>query len=130
MNPIIDEWILKAEGDYTVATREFRARKAPNYDAVCFHAQQCAEKYIKARLQKSGVAFAKTHNLVHLLNLTLGIEPLWEGMRTPLIVLNNYSVAFRYPGNFADKDSARDALNICKQIRHQARLSLGLPANM
>jgi hypothetical protein len=36
------EWVAKAEGDFTTMERESRARKAPNYDAICFHAQQCA----------------------------------------------------------------------------------------
>jgi hypothetical protein len=32
------EWMKKAEGDFLTAGRELRARKSPNYDAVCFHA--------------------------------------------------------------------------------------------
>lgn len=51
MNPLTLEWISKAEGDYSTAKREYRVRKDPNYDAVCFHAQQAAEKYIKGFLQ-------------------------------------------------------------------------------
>jgi HEPN domain-containing protein len=42
------EWIEKAEGDWEVGQRAYRARKKPNYDAACFHAQQCAEKYLTA----------------------------------------------------------------------------------
>ena len=45
MNPLTLEWVEKAEGDWLTAQREYRARKAPNYDAACFHAQQVAEKY-------------------------------------------------------------------------------------
>jgi len=126
MKPLTDEWVRKAEGDYIAAKREYRARKEPNFDAACFHAQQCAEKYLKARLQESELTVKKTHNLVHLLDLVLPVEPLWEGMRTSLVVLNNYAVAFRYPGAFADREAARDALTICKEIRRQALLSLGL----
>jgi len=48
MNPSAQEWINKAEGDWATANRENQVRKNPNYDAVCFHAQQCAEKYLKA----------------------------------------------------------------------------------
>jgi HEPN domain-containing protein len=50
MNPLTTEWIEKAEGDLLTAQREYRARNRPNYDAVCFHAQQTAEKYLKAWL--------------------------------------------------------------------------------
>lgn len=45
MRPATGEWVHKADGDYATAMRELRARRSPNYDAVCFHAQQCAEKY-------------------------------------------------------------------------------------
>ncbi len=50
MNTIIAEWVQKAEGDFSTALREWRARKNRNHDAACFHAQQCIEKYLKAVL--------------------------------------------------------------------------------
>lgn len=53
MQPLTTEWVQKAEGDLTTARRELRARSAPNYDACCFHAQQCAEKYLKALFARS-----------------------------------------------------------------------------
>lgn len=46
MKPMTLEWVAKAEGDFAVMEREARVRKKPNYDAMCFHAQQCAEKYL------------------------------------------------------------------------------------
>ena len=52
MKPTTAEWVAKAVGDFLTAGRELRARKSPNYDAVCFHAQQYAEKYLKAVLQE------------------------------------------------------------------------------
>jgi HEPN domain-containing protein len=58
MKPLTLEWVAKAENDFATALRESRVRKNPNYDAVCFHAQQCAEKYLKARLQEAGIAFS------------------------------------------------------------------------
>jgi len=61
MTPLTSEWTEKAEGDYHSALRELRARKHPNHDAACFHAQQCAEKYLKGRLQEDGTRFKKTH---------------------------------------------------------------------
>jgi HEPN domain-containing protein len=48
MNRLTAEWVQKAEGDFLVAQKMLRARKQPVYDAVCFHSQQCAEKYLKA----------------------------------------------------------------------------------
>jgi HEPN domain-containing protein len=70
MTPLTQEWANKAEGDFATASRELRSRKSPNYDAVCFHAQQCLEKYLKARLQEAGIVFPKTHDLVASLGLT------------------------------------------------------------
>jgi len=107
MMPLTREWVAKAEGDYMTATREFRARKNPNYDACCSHAQQRVEKYLKARLQEAERPFAKTHNLTALLDLIVPLEPLWESLRASLRTLNVYAVEMRYPGESADKPMAR-----------------------
>ena len=48
MNPEISAWVNKAEGDWETMLRESVATEKRNLDAVCFHAQQCAEKYLKA----------------------------------------------------------------------------------
>jgi hypothetical protein len=64
--------------------RELRSRRDPCFDAVCFHAQQCAEKFLKARLTADGITFAKTHSLTALLDQALVVEPLWEVFRTDL----------------------------------------------
>ena len=53
MKPLSFEWIEKAEGDFVTTQRELKARRFPNYDAACFHAQQMAEKYLKAFLQET-----------------------------------------------------------------------------
>ena len=126
MNPLTVEWIDKAEGDLTTTLRELRARKSPNYDAACFHAQQCVEKYLKARLQAAGIVFSKTHNLTVLLDLLLLIEPNFDPFRPKLLALTAFAVAYRYPGASADKDTAREALKFCKEVREAVRLSLGL----
>ncbi len=65
MNDLVNEWVKKAEGDFTSALREYRARKSPNYDAAGFHAQQCIEKYLKAILQQyNNIRFEKIHYLL------------------------------------------------------------------
>jgi HEPN domain-containing protein len=69
MNALTAEWVAKAEGDWTTAGRELRARRLPNYDAACFHAQQTAEKYLKAFLQEQTSDVPRPHNLVELLEL-------------------------------------------------------------
>jgi len=126
LNPLTTEWVAKAEGDLASALREWRARKAPNYDAACFHAQQCAEKYFKALLQENSIAFGKTHNLVALLNLLLSVEPTWSTLEQNLRTLTEYAVDFRYPGAYATKQNAGDAIAICCDVRQRVRVSLGL----
>lgn len=59
MSDISKEWLVKAEGDFQTALREYRARKLPNYDAVCFHAQQCIEKLFKAFLIRRKIAVTR-----------------------------------------------------------------------
>jgi HEPN domain-containing protein len=126
MKPLTREWVEKAEGDFTTATRELRARKSPNYDAVCFHAQQCAEKYLKARLQEAELPFGRTHNLTALLDLLTPIEPTWELLRPHLRTLTVFAVEVRYPGESADKAEARESLALCREVRRRVRSSLGL----
>jgi len=127
MNPVTQEWVDKADEDFHVALREGRARKLRSWNAVCFHAQQSAEKYLKARLQEAGRTFPKTHSLPMLLNLACAVEPLWAALQPEATRLNVYAVAYRYPGANATREEAKQALADCRAVRREARLSLGLP---
>ena len=115
------EWINKAEADFASAGREYRARKRPNYDAACFFAQQCVEKYLKARLVEAGIAFPKTHDLEALLDLVLAVEPHWNFFRSILVDLTAYAVAFRYPGDSATREMARKAVKDASFVLNQMR---------
>jgi HEPN domain-containing protein len=127
MQPLTAEWVAKAEADIATARRELRARKAPNYDAACFHAQQCAEKYLKALLQEAAIAFPRTHDLVVLLNLLPTPDPALTALLADLRLLTAFGVAFRYPGASANQVMARDAVSRCLAARAAARQSLSLP---
>jgi HEPN domain-containing protein len=126
MNPITREWVQKAEGDFATAKRELQVSNEPNYDAVCFHAQQCIEKYLKAKLQESNIQFGKTHDLSMLLDLILPVETTWDSLRADLQALSAFAVAYRYPGDEADKNEAREAVERCERVRELVRASLGL----
>jgi len=54
MKPLTREWVKKAENDFKVASQILRRRKEIITDAACFHLQQCAEKYLKARCWRVG----------------------------------------------------------------------------
>ena len=117
MQPLTTEWIQKAEGDLATARRELRVRTTPNYDASCFHAQQCAEKYLKALLQEMETPFGKTHNLSLLLDLLKNRHPGLELLRPSLAILNVYAVEYRYPGESSDKEVARQAVRLAEDVK-------------
>lgn len=128
MKPITLEWIEKAEEDWIMMLRGFRARKNPSYNATCFHAQQCAEKYLKGRLEEESIPFRKTHDLAELLQQTQPIEPGWQQLRNELDTLNEYAVSHRYPGDSAGKVEAQAAVRACRKVRRMIRAAFGLPA--
>ena len=121
------DWIAKAEEDFAVAVSLARPRKKPLWSPLCFHAQQCAEKYLKARLNEASIQFYKTHDLEQLLNQVLPLEPLWAAFRPDLKRLTDSAILPRYPGNFFTKSEAQVALKTCKAFRKEARLSFSLP---
>ena len=121
----VSAWIEKAEHDLRNA--EFVLTMPANCptDTVCFHAQQCAEKYLKALLTFLGVDFPRTHDLVVLLNLLRGqVEPgLSAGHVQPL---NRYSIEARYPGDWdpIDMQEATEAVAMARRVREAVRSAL------
>ncbi len=116
MNRIVAEWLAKAEADHASALRELRARKNPNYDSACFHAQQCVEKYLKGILQLWCIPFPKTHDLTTLLDACLERRREWEMHRNDLRMLTQFAVVFRYPGESATKAEAREAVRAAERL--------------
>lgn len=127
MTPEILAWINKAERDWRSVLLEYSVEMDANLDAVCFHAQQCAEKYLKARLVLSNIAFRKSHDLLYLHGLVLDIEPAWQFLWQPLRDLTAFAVAIRYPGMDATSQQAALAIEHCKIVRSTVRPSFGLP---
>jgi HEPN domain-containing protein len=117
MKEPVDEWIQKAEGDFVSALREYRARKFPNFDAAGFHAQQCIEKYLKALLQEHHIRFEKIHDLLALKELCVSFFPELELYEGSLGYLNQFAVAFRYPGETAGREHAKRAVKLMKKLR-------------
>jgi HEPN domain-containing protein len=126
MKPITQEWIDKAEGDFATAQRELEVQWMPNYDAVCFHSQQCIEKYLKACLQDASIASTKTHDLSALLDLLLPVQPAWVSLRPRLNALTSYAIEFRYPGMVATQAIAAQALQDCIAVRKIIRQHFSL----
>ncbi len=126
MKPLTEEWISKAEGDYHTMLRESGIEDRPNFDAVCFHAQQCVEKYLKAKMCEAEIRFGKIHDLVVILDTVIISEPSWQKFREDMAYLSQFSVIFRYPGESATAGLAKDAVSRCRKFRQAVRASFGL----
>jgi HEPN domain-containing protein len=124
MNDTVKEWIDKAERDLATARRELAAVEQPNYDAVCFHAQQCIEKLMKALLIHLGVIPTRTHDLSFLDQLLTPVCPKWSWLSDDLRFLTRAAVAFRYPGESADREEAAQALDIASRLQGKLLLLL------
>ena len=57
----VQQWLSKADKDLQAAGVLLRAQ-LDDYESVGFHAQQAAEKYIKAFLVRHQIEFPKTHS--------------------------------------------------------------------
>ena len=89
------DWLRHAKSDLVLAG--MRKTKRLMYEHLCFHAQQAAEKAIKAVLVHNGVRIPRSHDLTYLLGL------LPDGLTIPpalleVPVLTRYAVQQRYPG--------------------------------
>ena len=105
----------------------FRSRR---HAAICFHAQQCIEKYLKAWLQEANIPFTKTHDLEGLLNLIIPTLPDWKVWQADFSTISEHAVAFRYPGKAATDADAQHAVETCVRVRQTVREKLGLPPNI
>jgi len=120
------EWVDKAEADYAAALLLRRSRKKHSRDIVCFHLQQCVEKYLKARLEEAGIPFPRTHDLERLLDLVVPVVPIWAALRPALATITDYAVEVRYLGRTASPADARSLLRSTTHIRELIRQRLGL----
>ena len=119
---VVRGWVEKAESDLKVAALALEAGKDCPTDAVAFHAQQCAEKYIKALLVFNGVDFPKIHDLGELIALL----PSGTGISLPMEEerrLTTYATVTRYPGDYEPISlaEARRAIKIAERIREEVR---------
>lgn len=92
-------WLQRARSDLRLGRAALSARGVLPEDAA-FHAQQCAEKALKALLLHRGISFPKTHAIEVLLDLLKA-----QGTSVPKGVdeafeLSEYAVQTRYPGEW------------------------------
>jgi HEPN domain-containing protein len=118
----VRQWVEKAEDDLKVSTYLLTMGHECPYSAVCFHAQQCVEKYIKALLVYYGIDFPKIHDLTKLTRLVPAemLIPLSDEEQDKL---TDYATVDRYPG---DREpitgaEAEEAVSIARRVREAIR---------
>jgi HEPN domain-containing protein len=123
----VREWLAYADDDLRFAQIGLRlpGEQRPPYHLVAYHAQQCAEKYLKAYLVCLGVDFPRTHNISTLLELCSD-HAQWPLTLRDAEELTDYAVATRYPGEAAGVTAhdAQRAIELAERVRTQVRTAL------
>lgn len=122
---VIREWVVKAENDLTTAACTLELGESAPTDTVCFHAQQCIEKYVKALLVYRATPFPKTHDIRKLLALVPArLRPKVDSRLKDR--LTEYATVMRYPGAGPEMPvtEARQAVAAARRIRKAIRSRL------
>ena len=122
--PSPKDWVQRAENDLRNAEHTLTLVEDCPFDTICFHAQQCAEKYLKALLTFRGIPFRYTHDLIDLFgSLPQADQPALGQIR--LGVLTPYVVEGRYPGTAElNRAEAERAVAIAHRTRDAVRALL------
>lgn len=119
------QWVAKAESDLKTAAHVLKLKTDCPTDAVCFHAQQCVEKYLKALLVLNGIEFSRTHQISVLMAfLPAQVRPDLTAEEQDR--LTEYAVTTRYPGDYdpISYEEAQQAVRIARRVRNQMRRRL------
>ena len=124
IHKVVKQWLEHAEEDLKLAKHAFRLSSSCPYKLVAFHAQQCAEKYLKAFLALKKVDFPFTHNISFLLEISSD-HAAWVKDLREAEILTDYAVTARYPG--AEKVTKKDAelaVKTAVKVRNVVRKAL------
>ena len=111
-------WFAKADEDLEMASRALGPDQ-PLPAMACFHAQQCAEKYLKGYLVAHDVPFRLVHDLAYLTRLCTGLDAAFEDLIPTAKILNAYIATARYPTEPAqepDIEEAREAIRLANEM--------------
>ena len=116
----VRDWVAKADSDFRTA-KHLCVGGATFVDGATFHAQQAAEKYLKALLVWHQIEFPKTHDIAALLKLAESADPEIPQLLTDATELTPYGVEYRYPGDYpeATLDDAKQAVDLATLVRSE-----------
>ena len=113
---IANEWFKMAEIDFETAKFLLNMKPAP-LEIICYHCQQCAEKYLKGFIALNGGQITKTHDLVMLNKICLPYNSIFKEIENECIELTDYGVQMRYPFHLEVEDNdVQDAIKSTQKI--------------
>ncbi len=124
---VVRAWFKKAENDLVTAEHTLTLEHPP-YDTICFHAEQCAEKYLKGFLTFLEIEFPKTHSIEDLVSLCKKSAPSIESELGDVEILSSYGVEVRYPDELyydIPAEDAHEAISLAKKVREFVLGQLG-----
>ncbi|GAC1641847.1 MAG: HEPN domain-containing protein [Chloroflexota bacterium] len=112
-----DEWVQRAQRDLLIAERALQGTPILA-DQAAYHAQQAAEKALKAFLAANNQPLQKTHNLERLVTQCQAINARFGAFLGSTRTLNPYATLFRYPGGPLEPavDEAERAIQLAREI--------------
>ena len=113
----VPEWIRKAEADWAAASTLYSQNNEELHDAVVFHAQQCVEKLLKARLIQLNQPIQKVHDLVAVSRHLTSVDSDWQWDEENLSDLSTGAVLARYPGFETTAEDADELFTLAAEIR-------------
>ena len=115
---LVRQWLAKADEDLAVA-KLVLSETVTYFSSVGFHAQQAAEKYLKALLVDRQVEFPKTHDLDRLIDLVVDVDAVLAASLRCAAVLTPYGVQARYPATFPllSAEDAAHAVALAEKVR-------------
>ncbi len=111
-------WLQKAALDLRAAEHETSAAEPGLWADVAFHAQQAAEKSLKAFLAWHDVPFRKTHNIEELGRACVALDATLGTIVDRAVPLTEYAWKFRYPGEPGEptRAEAGEALTTARDV--------------
>ena len=113
----VPEWVRKAEADWIAAKTLHSQNEEALHDAVVFHAQQCVEKLLKARLIQLDQPIQKVHDLVAVSRQLASVDSDWQWDEEDLSDLSTSAVLARYPGFETTADDAAELMALAGKMR-------------
>ena len=113
----VPEWIGKGNADWEAVEILHGTSRETQRDTIVYHAQQCAEKLLKARLIQLGQRVRKTHDLTELSSLLHKADPSWNWDAFELERLSNAGVLHSYPGFETSREEMQELITIAGRLR-------------